>query len=72
MYTGSVLCSFRSPELGGHNTRAEMPETPVRFDVDDRWSGLEMDMGSQQSQKELRAEIEEAIYNHEDDEVDLG
>ena len=49
-----------------------MPETPVRFDVDDRWSGLEMDMGSQQSQKELRAEIEEAIYNHEDDEVDLG
>lgn len=45
--------------------------TPVRHDADRRWSALEMDRGEGKSPSEIRAELDEAILQHEDAEVDL-
>lgn len=54
-------------------TRVFLPTvgTPVRYDVNDRWATLEMDGEAGKSQKQIRTELDEAIFGHEDVDVNL-
>jgi dienelactone hydrolase len=56
-------------------TRVFLPTvgTPVRFDADERWSKytLEMQRYSQKERRDVRSELEEAIANYEDVDIDL-
>ncbi|KAL3766814.1 hypothetical protein ACHAW5_009706 [Stephanodiscus triporus] len=55
-------------------TRVFLPTigTPVRFDADERWSStLEMQGNPQKERRDVRAELEEAIANYKDVDVDL-
>ena len=56
-------------------TRVFLPTvgTPVRFDADERWSTstLEMQGYPQKERRDVRSELEEAIANYEDVDIDL-
>ncbi|KAL7489406.1 hypothetical protein ACHAW6_015004 [Cyclotella cf. meneghiniana] len=54
-------------------TRVFLPTvgSPVRFDEDESWSTIEMNAYSQIEKRDIRKELEEAIANYEDIEIDF-
>ncbi|KAL7522615.1 hypothetical protein ACHAWX_007323, partial [Stephanocyclus meneghinianus] len=54
-------------------TRVFLPTvgSPVRFDEDESWSRIEMNAYSQIEKRDIRKELEEAIANYEDIEIDF-